>query len=152
MTARPLAITLVIEEKLETLTPQVAQLKSYESAACRFTDTEMFFSEDQLVAAHAKNICFRCPIQQQCLKDAIQGQEAGIWGGTTETERQEIIELENSYILPSVQEVSAELKLILNLPTEHVSKKYRVEPRTVHRWRKTIRLSKTALRLLDATR
>jgi len=152
MTARPLAMTLLIEEKLEMLKSQIELSGSYEIAECRFYDFEIFFSEKSSVIAHAKSICARCPIQQQCLQDAIKGEEAGIWGGTTEAERKDLTGLENSYNLPSVQEVSEELKLILTLPTEYVSKKYRVEPRTVHRWRKSIRLSKTALGLLGTTR
>ncbi|MEE2768025.1 MAG: WhiB family transcriptional regulator [Actinomycetota bacterium] len=42
----------------------------------------------------AKSICGNCPVNQECLDYALTGRELhGIWGGTTETERREIIGL-----------------------------------------------------------
>jgi WhiB family redox-sensing transcriptional regulator len=35
----------------------------------------------------AKQICYTCPVRQQCLEFAIKNREYGIWGGLTETER-----------------------------------------------------------------
>jgi WhiB family redox-sensing transcriptional regulator len=62
-------------------------------ALCRDTSPELFFpigttgpAVDQI--GSAKRICAECPVTHECLEFAIlTGQEAGIWGGTTEEER-----------------------------------------------------------------
>jgi WhiB family transcriptional regulator, redox-sensing transcriptional regulator len=62
-------------------------------AACRDEEPELFFpigvsgpALDQV--AQAKAICERCPVHKDCLDWALTtGQNAGIWGGTTEDER-----------------------------------------------------------------
>lgn len=38
----------------------------------------------------AKAICRRCPVKVLCLDEAIRRNEHGIWGGTTEEEREKI--------------------------------------------------------------
>jgi WhiB family redox-sensing transcriptional regulator len=64
-----------------------------ESAACRHTDTELFFpigsTGKALIEIHqAKALCAGCPVQQSCLTYAlVTGQEFGIWGGYDEKER-----------------------------------------------------------------
>jgi WhiB family redox-sensing transcriptional regulator len=64
-----------------------------ESAACSDADTEIFFpvGSGRLAAAEtqqAKQICARCPVQQECLMYALaSSQEFGTWGGYDETER-----------------------------------------------------------------
>jgi WhiB family transcriptional regulator, redox-sensing transcriptional regulator len=62
-------------------------------AACRDMDTELFFpvgtsgpALDQI--GRAKQVCARCPVRSSCLEWALAtGQNAGVWGGTTEDER-----------------------------------------------------------------
>ena len=66
----------------------------WESAACLEADPELFFP----VAAHgpardeiarAKEVCAACRVRRQCLQFALAtGQMHGVWGGTTEDERQ----------------------------------------------------------------
>jgi WhiB family transcriptional regulator, redox-sensing transcriptional regulator len=64
-------------------------------AACRGSDPELFFPASDLSAGAgraqvdaAKQVCRRCPVSGTCLSWAFDnGQEAGIWGGTTEEER-----------------------------------------------------------------
>jgi WhiB family redox-sensing transcriptional regulator len=41
-------------------------------------------------SAAAKSLCARCYVRAQCLDEALAYDEAGIWGGTTETERRAI--------------------------------------------------------------
>ena len=61
--------------------------------ACRHSDPELFFpitpagpAARQL--AKAKEVCDRCPVKYECLTFALEtGQDFGVWGGTTETER-----------------------------------------------------------------
>jgi WhiB family transcriptional regulator, redox-sensing transcriptional regulator len=64
-----------------------------DDAACGRLDPELFFPISTLGAARrqieaAKRVCERCPVRVACLRWALEsGQDAGIWGGTTEQER-----------------------------------------------------------------
>jgi WhiB family transcriptional regulator, redox-sensing transcriptional regulator len=63
-------------------------------AACSATDPELFFpistsGPASRQVARAKAICARCQIRRECLAYALNaGSVQGIWGGTTENERQ----------------------------------------------------------------
>lgn len=56
-------------------------------AACKEADPEKLFVKGK--AQHrAKLICRGCPVQTECLADALDYElEFGIWGGMTERER-----------------------------------------------------------------
>src|SRR5262249_59728546 len=64
--------------------------------ACQVADPDLFFpiaalgpAQQQIV--QAKAICAACLVRTACLRYALEtGQDAGIWGGTTEDERREI--------------------------------------------------------------
>jgi WhiB family transcriptional regulator, redox-sensing transcriptional regulator len=62
-------------------------------AACRDTDPELFFpignAGPALVqVARAKQLCAACQARTPCLEWALAtGQDAGVWGGTSEDER-----------------------------------------------------------------
>jgi WhiB family redox-sensing transcriptional regulator len=68
-------------------------------AACRGLDTETFFHPDnergpRRVAreAAAKAVCARCPVIRECAAHALRAREPyGVWGGLSETEREEIL-------------------------------------------------------------
>jgi WhiB family redox-sensing transcriptional regulator len=68
----------------------------WSAAACLTADPELFFPISSLGLAleqvtRAKAICSRCGIQQACLGYALDaGPVQGIWGGTTEGERQRL--------------------------------------------------------------
>ena len=64
-------------------------------AACRDVNPDLFFSPEsergrrkrarELVA---KALCGTCPVQEACRRHAVQvGEPYGVWGGTTESER-----------------------------------------------------------------
>ena len=64
-------------------------------AACRGTDTERFFpishKHRRGADAFALGICMSCPVQQPCLNYAMSiPQTYGIWGGTTEEQRERL--------------------------------------------------------------
>lgn len=70
------------------------------SAACRGEDAEMFFApnyferkeEKDVREAHAKTICARCPVRDECLEYALRNREPhGIWGGLNESERKALL-------------------------------------------------------------
>lgn len=62
-------------------------------AACRDEDPELFFPIGNTGPAlvqieEAKQVCRRCPVIEECLQWALEtGQDAGVWGGTSEDER-----------------------------------------------------------------
>ena len=66
-------------------------------AACRQMPADMFFpvgtsgmAVEEVQAAKA--VCGACPVSEQCLEFSLQTrQEFGIWGGTDEDERREIL-------------------------------------------------------------
>jgi WhiB family redox-sensing transcriptional regulator len=64
-----------------------------EQAACTSVDPDLFFPEGKNKREqeyNAKQICGSCPIVTDCLQFAIDNEQMGIWGGTTEEERRYI--------------------------------------------------------------
>ncbi len=58
-------------------------------AQCRGVDRDLFFPDHGVKGTRARMICWSCPVRQECLDFAMANpQMAGIWGGTTERERQ----------------------------------------------------------------
>lgn len=55
--------------------------------ACRGADPELFFPFADAHARQAKAICHRCPLLGRCLPYAIAYAVTGVWGATTEGER-----------------------------------------------------------------
>lgn len=66
-------------------------------AACRNMDSELFFgtkdegpSAKQAREVAAKAVCSRCVLLVECGEQAIKRDiDTGVWGGMTETERQQ---------------------------------------------------------------
>ena len=64
-----------------------------DDAACHDADPELFFPVGTAGPAlvqvdRAKQICAGCTVRTQCLEWALaSGQEAGVWGGTSDDER-----------------------------------------------------------------
>jgi WhiB family redox-sensing transcriptional regulator len=62
-------------------------------ALCRDEDPELFFpigtaGPAAVQVEEAKVVCRRCPVVTDCLSWAVEtGQDAGVWGGTSEDER-----------------------------------------------------------------
>ena len=59
--------------------------------ACRTNDPDRLFVPG--AAQHqAKIVCLRCPVQVQCLAEALDHRiEFGVWGGMTERERRALL-------------------------------------------------------------
>jgi WhiB family redox-sensing transcriptional regulator len=68
-------------------------------AECRGMDTEVFFHPDNergprraAREAAAKAVCARCPVIRQCAEHALRVREPyGIWGGLSESDRDDIL-------------------------------------------------------------
>jgi WhiB family redox-sensing transcriptional regulator len=63
-----------------------------ERAACRDVDPDLFFpvstdGRSLAQAAEAQAVCSLCPVDRECLDFALRRRESGVWGGTTEDER-----------------------------------------------------------------
>lgn len=61
-------------------------------AACRDIDTEVFFPSGEGETARALRFCATCPVQSQCLEDALESMNSyqdigGIWAGTNHHDR-----------------------------------------------------------------
>lgn len=59
-------------------------------AACRGVPHEVFYPEPPLSAGIgllAAKLCFQCPVQQECLIEALTNNEWGTWGGTSQRDR-----------------------------------------------------------------
>src|SRR6266568_643815 len=62
------------------------------AAACQFVDAEIFFPERGGSTREAKMVCASCPVQADCLADALAHQDRfGIWGGLSEHERRQLL-------------------------------------------------------------
>lgn len=64
----------------------------HQDALCAQTDPEAFFPEKGGTTRDAKQICRRCPVQQECLATALAHREHhGVWGGLSERERRPLL-------------------------------------------------------------
>jgi WhiB family redox-sensing transcriptional regulator len=67
-----------------------------ERAACHDVDAELFFPVSEVgpgarQVAEAKAVCATCPVREDCLAFALaKGLDAGVFGGTTPTERRQL--------------------------------------------------------------
>ncbi|GAA0959322.1 WhiB family transcriptional regulator [Kribbella koreensis] len=68
-------------------------------SACRDVNPELFFSPESERGVRkraremvAKSLCGTCPVQPECRQHAISvGEPYGVWGGTTESERDNVV-------------------------------------------------------------
>lgn len=56
-------------------------------AACRGHDPDLFHPGPGGDTLIPKAICWRCPVRVECLSWAMQGNMSGVWGATTEKQR-----------------------------------------------------------------
>jgi WhiB family redox-sensing transcriptional regulator len=67
-----------------------------DQAACRDVDPDLFFpigtaGPSLRQIEEAKQVCRACPVCGPCLRWALErGENAGVWGGTTEDERRKV--------------------------------------------------------------
>lgn len=58
---------------------------------CAGLDPALFFPERGESTEPARSVCAICPVQRDCLEDALERNERfGIWGGTSARERQQL--------------------------------------------------------------
>ncbi|MBP9821121.1 WhiB family transcriptional regulator [Candidatus Saccharibacteria bacterium] len=54
---------------------------------CGQTDPEAFFPENGSSTEQAKKVCGECAVRLECLEYALENDEKGVWGATTDNER-----------------------------------------------------------------
>jgi WhiB family redox-sensing transcriptional regulator len=59
-------------------------------ALCAERDPEVFYPEKGERSEPAIAICRQCPVRRACLDYALDHNEYGVWGGTSETQRRQI--------------------------------------------------------------
>ncbi len=60
----------------------------YDQAACRGMDVSLFFPDHGVRSRTARATCATCPVAGECLDMALDGLDYGIWGNTSDRERQ----------------------------------------------------------------
>lgn len=66
---------------------------NFEGASCWGIDTDYFFPQANTITEEnrqAKKICSGCIVKQDCLTYALHYKVSGIWGGTSNKERDRI--------------------------------------------------------------
>jgi hypothetical protein len=106
---------------------------------CVGKDPELFFGSSASQVSAAKAICSDCPVRRSCLEFAVSGNETGVWGGTTESERLQAFDVRPRELRVTHTEVADFLTEFLNWDLASLSRKYEVDSRTVLRWRKEIK-------------
>lgn len=59
-------------------------------ARCTETDPELFTPGQGQSNAPARRICASCEVREPCLEYALATNQSGVWGGTSEKERQRL--------------------------------------------------------------
>lgn len=66
--------------------PATAALVS--AAACKGLSPDLFFPDRGQDVSPAREVCAGCPVQHECLEDALANREKfGVWGALSERER-----------------------------------------------------------------
>jgi WhiB family redox-sensing transcriptional regulator len=64
----------------------------YADALCAQADPEAWFPEKGGSLREAKAVCLRCPVQAECVDQALStGERYGLWGGLSERQRRKIL-------------------------------------------------------------
>lgn len=65
---------------------------TFEGALCAQSDPDLWFPDKGRPAYKATVVCHGCPLLEICLEWALTHEEGkyGVWGGTTETQRQQM--------------------------------------------------------------
>ena len=138
VTSRPEVITLATKGLLNELDFTPGNAMFMDSGSCRDAqDPDIFFSEDAAGIRQAKNICATCPVRSKCFEYG-GSQEFGIFGGLTPAERGTQKTQVQPQRLPLI-DLLAQKRFIEKASISQISRRYKVEPRTVQRWRKILK-------------
>jgi WhiB family redox-sensing transcriptional regulator len=70
-----------------------------DQAICKDKPIEFFFPEmnDKRGQMESRAFCKTCPVKNECLEEAIENMERGIWGGTSFKDREAIRRTRGTY-------------------------------------------------------
>jgi hypothetical protein len=139
MTKTPEIVSVAKRDNLKFLEDFTNLPVTTGNEACLESDPDLFFSEFALDVAQAKAACNTCPLIQMCAAYAIKHENFGVWGGMTAQERYEARGNHEAYDTTDVERLNKEMKFIMTAPAPIVAEHYGAQPRTVVRWRNTIR-------------
>lgn len=57
---------------------------------CQQEDPDVFFTVDTASIAYAKTVCQPCPVRRECLDYALDTDQRGVWGATSDADRRAI--------------------------------------------------------------
>jgi WhiB family redox-sensing transcriptional regulator len=116
-----------------------AQIQKY--GQCAGTKTDLFFRDDLRSQQAALAICAQCPLQKVCLEYAIDNEEYGTWGGTTESQRA-ALRGKTKLVTPEQRQAAARLRetiLKAELTVKQIAAAHDVTERTVYRYKERMR-------------
>lgn len=144
MAKRPQVVELAIQGKLEELDRDLGTPAFFADAGCKDADPTLFFADSNSKIARAKEVCASCPIQPMCLKWSLENAEDGVYGGMTPRERKkkragaDIIDINDIRIMREQRD------LILGDAVDKAIAHFKVNERTIYRWRRILSPSKKA--------
>lgn len=123
----------------------IAQLKDLlppqeitDNAACGPETADLFFSEDPLEIAQAREICMGCPVRQLCLEYSLWINDQGIAGGLMPAER---LKMRNGEPVFSFEDINEAIRIqrdIKVMNADDFSEKYEITERTYYRWKEAL--------------
>lgn len=60
------------------------ELEWYHVSVCQNMETNWFYDDyeaDPVFAANMDTVCLSCPVRNLCLREGVDNQEYGLWGG-----------------------------------------------------------------------
>jgi WhiB family transcriptional regulator, redox-sensing transcriptional regulator len=77
-------------------------------ACCRGSDADSFFPSNGLGVEAVRRVCEACPVRVDCLEYALANRlDYGVWGGTSERERQRILRERRKHPMESDAQLQA---------------------------------------------
>ena len=121
------------------VTPVPVQVQLY--GLCGGAETDLFFREDVRSQQKALSLCAQCPMQKACLEYAIDNEEFGVWGGTTESQRA-ALRGKAKLVTPEQRIAAARLRETIikaELTVKQIAAAHQVTERTVYRYKERMR-------------
>jgi predicted RecB family nuclease len=138
MTKRPEVVQLAIQGRLEELERDLGTPDFFADSKCKDVDPTLFFAESNSKVAQAKDVCAACPIRQKCLDWAIENAEEGIYGAMTPRERKKLRAGADIIDINEIRLMKEQRDLILNSALDKAIAYFRVNARTIYRWRELL--------------
>lgn len=144
MAKRPEVIQLAIQGKLELLERDLGTPVFFAESKCKNADPTLFFAESNSKIAQAKEVCVGCPIRKMCLDWAVENAEEGIYGAMTPRERKKLRAGTEIIDINEIRVMKEQRDLIMNAAIDRAVAYFRVNERTIYRWRQMLNLSQKA--------